>query len=121
MKQSPLRSFGRHVKVLLVCAVVLVPGSFTSRGQDVHLDPTMAANAPDQFNWTLFVSLCRKAPAGEQTEINHGGKNFQSNNAIWETWADNELTFPTNFNAAKPNWNDRLGPKKVKGSGLETL
>jgi len=50
---------------------------------------SMAMNYPDQFNWEVFARICRSAASQNQAP---GGK--MTNNVIWETWADDLLTFP---------------------------
>lgn len=51
---------------------------------------SLAMNNPDQFNWEVFARVCR--PATFQAPV--PGTNASTNNAIWETWADDSLTFP---------------------------
>ena len=71
---------------------------------------TLAMNAPDEFNWLVFLKINKKAPDTWQKNIS--GK--ASNNAIWETWADDGRTFPSNDTA--PTWpttNNMLTSKKL--------
>jgi hypothetical protein len=68
-------------------------------------DPNPAMNDPDKFNWQLFTQI--NAPVADQTQIPnpHGGAPLTSNNVFWETWADDELTFPANPKiSAPPVW-----------------
>ena len=44
--------------------------------------PIQAINLPDKFNWELFANLNAPAPNGKDR--------------VWETWADNQTTFPDN-------------------------
>jgi len=67
-------------------------------------------NNPDQFAWELFSYVNRKASADLQgtTPNSH-----LTNNAFWETWADDPLTFPRHPNPADPpQWPDRTPPPK---------
>ena len=104
---------------LLLGMALLAPIVAMAGAADLVPSPTTAIENPDQFNWTVFVNLCRKAPPSEQTTVKG---QFRSNNALWETWADNELTFPTNpIPNNPPRWADRRRTKKVSPSGLEHL
>lgn len=57
-------------------------------------------NEPDMDAWKLFVSICVAAPTQQQVTVN--GTTVTTNNALWETWADDELTFPSNPDPAHP-------------------
>ncbi len=59
---------------------------------------SMAMNAPDQFNWTLFSIICQKAP--NQHKVGPSGS--MSNDAVWETWADDPTTYPANPDPNNP-------------------
>lgn len=48
----------------------------------------LAINFPDEFNWRLFVKINVPAPDGK--------------NRVWETWADNDTTFPAAPSRTKP-------------------
>lgn len=62
-------------------------------------DPNPALNTPDQFNWQLFVQINQAAP----TQSKVGPKNVTTNNALWETWADDPDTFPSSPDPSKCN------------------
>ena len=71
---------------------------------DFKIDPGLALTHPDQFNWTLLVALSKKAPANLQFPV---GANT-TNNAVWETWADDPFTFPPNPDPSNPpKWENR--------------
>ena len=48
----------------------------------------LAINAPDQFNWELFVTINALAANGKDR--------------VWETWADNATTFPKKPSLSQP-------------------
>ena len=49
----------------------------------------------DKHSWTLFAKLNQKAPI----------QCSETNNTIWETWADNAETFP----GSQPKWPEVCG------------
>jgi hypothetical protein len=61
-------------------------------------DPNEALNEPDRFNWELFARINQIAP--QQSQI--GPAQATTNNAIWETWADDEITFPAHPDPKSP-------------------
>lgn len=81
-------------------------------GQDVNngdfkIDPGLALTDPDKFNWLLLVGISKKAP--ENLQFPAGGNT--TNNAVWETWADDQVTFPNDPDPANPpKWEDRNKP-----------
>ena len=58
-----------------------------------------ALNTPDEFNWQLFVQINQVAP----TESKVGPNNVMTNNALWETWANDPDTFPSSPDPSKCN------------------
>lgn len=92
-------------------------------------DTRLALEEPDRFNWIVFLELCRKAPPELQTtvELPDRGGAVATNNAIWETWATDQDTFPENPDPANPpSWRGRLirksfGSAEGAGSGLERV
>jgi len=71
------------------------------------VDPAMPLNQSDRFAWQLFVEVNQKAAARYQQTITSGGKTFTTNSAVWETWADDPLTFPEDpYPANPPKWPD---------------
>ena len=97
----------------------------TTRGSTLtqSLNADLALTKPDQFNWTLFVSICVKAPDELQPKVSVNAKETQSNNALWETWADDGFTFPQNPQPSNPpKWADRNKSKILRPvGGLELL
>jgi hypothetical protein len=59
-------------------------------------DPDPDADEPDKAAWQLFIAINQLA-SSQQTI---GGNT--TNNALWETWADDPLTFPASPNPANP-------------------
>ena len=74
---------------------------------DFKIDPGLALTNPDEFNWSLLVAVSKKAPPNLQFPA---GPNT-TNNAVWETWADDQFTFPRQPDPANPpKWQDRNKP-----------
>ncbi|MDQ3281410.1 MAG: hypothetical protein M3Q69_08360 [Acidobacteriota bacterium] len=99
------------------------------------IDPAMPMNQPDRFAWELFIQVNQKAAPQYQHTITidttSGGQtlgqtSFVTNNAVWETWADDPLTFPKHPDPANPpKWPDapfakRLHPKGKGGHHTHT-
>lgn len=61
-------------------------------------DADLAVNSPDNFSWILFTRINKLAP--NQPVVN--GKTL--NNALWETWADDDLTYSNPKISAPPKW-----------------
>jgi hypothetical protein len=56
---------------------------------------------PDKFAWILFARINQEAP----TQVKIVGTNLLSHDALWETWADDPWTFPTNpIPSNPPKW-----------------
>lgn len=72
-------------RLLLLC-VIAVSGGSVSIAADGH----PAVNAPDRFAWDVFARICSPA------------NNGSANDAVWETWATDEETFPSNPVAGQP-------------------
>jgi hypothetical protein len=71
----------------------------------------LAMNDPDKFNWQLFVLINKKADL--QSKVG----NETTNNAVWETWADDGLTFPSTPDPKKPPaWPQNVPPDKRAGA-----
>jgi hypothetical protein len=98
-------------------------------------DPAVPMNQPDRFAWELFIQVNQKAAPQFQhtitintTEGNQtlAKKTFTTNSAVWETWADDPLTFPAKPDPANPpKWPDasygkRLHPKGKGGHHTHT-
>lgn len=64
-------------------------------------DLNPALNAPDKVAWVLFARLNQKAAA--QTQVGPG--KLATNDSVWETWADDEQTFPARpSRTSPPTW-----------------
>jgi len=59
-------------------------------------DPDPDINEPDKAAWQLFIAINQLATS-QQTF-----GSVTTNNALWETWADDPLTFPENPDPADP-------------------
>ncbi|MGR3278427.1 hypothetical protein ACSYAD_25355 [Acaryochloris marina NIES-2412] len=68
-------------------------------------------NNPDQFAWELFAFVNQAARFQEKTK-----QGQSTNNAIWETWADDPLTFPEKPDPSQPpQWPEKLSsPKQLR-------
>src|SRR5258708_12709831 len=72
---------------------------------DEKIDPGLALAESEKFNWGVLVAVSKKAPDSLQFEV---GEQKKTNNAVWETWADDPFTFPAMPDPAKPpQWKDR--------------
>jgi hypothetical protein len=73
-------------------------------------------NFPDKFAWKLFLEVNKKAE--KQLPINDKPNAPLSNDAYWETWADDPQTFPAEPDPANPpKWPDRGQVKAIKAMG----
>lgn len=61
-------------------------------------DPNPDANEPDMSNWELFINVNKAAPSQHQVGPSH----VTTNDALWETWADDALTFPATPDPTHP-------------------
>src|ERR1700722_6947332 len=61
-------------------------------------NPEPDANEPDKAAWQVFIAICKAASTQQQV----GLQSVTTNNAVWETWADDPLTFPSTVNPAQP-------------------
>ena len=59
-------------------------------------DPDPDANEPDKLAWQVFIAISKLATSQQTVRGN------TTNDAIWETWADDPLTFPASPNPANP-------------------
>lgn len=59
-------------------------------------DPDPDSNEPDKAAWQVFIAINQLANSQQTVSGNI------TNNALWETWADDPLTFPTLPNPASP-------------------
>ena len=73
-----------------------------------RLDKATPANRPYGFMWKTFVDLNRDSEIQWKVEL-ADGQTAITNNAIWETYAEDGFTFPANPDPANPpKWDDRL-------------
>jgi hypothetical protein len=81
------------------------PNPILAQTSDVNL----ALTQPDKFNWGLLVQISQRAPDELQTTVQlANGQTGKTNNALWETWADDIFTFPSSPDPANPpKWQDR--------------
>lgn len=80
-------------------------------------DPNLAANYPDKYAWTLFLTVNQQA--AQQVPV---GNNQTTNNAVWETWPDDPYTFPASGDIDPqnpPQWPTGAGKAEsnAKGAG----
>ncbi|HXC49695.1 MAG TPA: hypothetical protein VN634_02305 [Candidatus Limnocylindrales bacterium] len=76
-------------------------------------DPNPDENEPDMSAWKLFAEINKTSPSQHQV----GPSKATTNDAIWETWADNELTFPASPDPLHPpKW-----PSDAKNFPLKRL
>jgi hypothetical protein len=61
-------------------------------------DANPALNVPDQLAWVLFAQLNQKA----QLQAKVGPRKLDTNDSVWETWADDDQTFPARPSPASP-------------------
>lgn len=69
-----------------------------------------AVHNPDQYAWELFAAVNQNVPDQFQATSKDGNK---TNNVLWETWADDPLTFPAKPDPANPpQWPGEKPPVK---------
>lgn len=96
-------------------ATPLVPSGAVVQHDDKPGDAAVPINYPDKFAWKLFLEVNRKA--AHQGPVGGKAGNPVSNDAVWETWADDPQTFPSNPDPAKkPTWppSGEAEPRKAK-------
>jgi hypothetical protein len=131
-----MKRLTRRIVLLVLCgalAIAIVPVlknnsiSTAAKRPNLILDQTSDANLaltePDKFNWGLLVKISQHAPDDLQTTVQlANGQKVKTNNALWETWADDFFTFP-GFRKVypppdpqnPPKWQDRNKlPKKLE-------
>lgn len=131
--------FARYIQwmsrcCLVICGVVFfsipvasgddptpIPSGTTLQTRVAPNDPALPENFPDKYAWQLFVQVNQRAA----TQGPVGGDPAKvTNNALWETWADDQLTFPDKPNPdSPPKWpSDAVFLKTVNrvpfGSGI---
>jgi hypothetical protein len=102
-----MKSIIRRAAIQIAIIFLIIMGRVFAQDADngdLNNDPGLALTNPDKFNWALLVSISKEAPANLQFSI---GTNT-THNAVWETWADDAFTFPTNpVPSNPPKWQDR--------------
>jgi hypothetical protein len=83
----------------------------TKPTKGANQNPTV--NFPDKYAWDLFTQVNRKAP-NQQTFKDKKGNEITTNSAVWETWADDPWTFPSNPDPKNPpKWPGDKGQRKA--------
>jgi hypothetical protein len=78
----------------------LIPSGTVVLHDDTPGDAMVPMNFPDKFAWKLFLEVNRKA--AQQGPVSGTAGAPMSNDAVWETWADDPQTFPGDPDPAKP-------------------
>jgi hypothetical protein len=135
MKSKPTLNFDRAVLAFVALGCVALPeiafaqkaavpgfpaGNLVPSGAVLsHTDtpgtaPALPASFPDKFAWSLFVRVNQKAAAQVPIE---GHPDLLSNDAVWETWADDPWTFPAEPDPGNPpKWPPGAQPGKHKAT-----
>src|SRR5688572_27980604 len=75
---------------------------------DAKLDKAAPANEPYRFMWETFVDLNQKSALQWEVKLANG-QTATTNNAVWETFAEDGFNFPAHPNPSKPpQWENRL-------------
>ncbi len=92
----------------------LLPSGAVVLHDKTATDGALPANFPDKFAWKLFLEL-NENPKHQGPVGGKAGSPI-SNDAVWETWADDTLTFPAHPDPAKPpQWPEAgQAPNKAK-------
>lgn len=95
-------------------AAVLIPSGAVAPHDDTAGNAAATpASFPDKFAWMLFTQINQKSP--HQHPVGRQAGNPQTNDAIWETWADDPLTFPARPDPANPpQWPVPAQPRPIK-------
>ena len=97
-------------------ATPAIPSGTVVQHQETPDDAAVPANFPDKFVWKLFLEVNQKA--AHQGPINGQAGGPISNDAVWETWASDQDTFPAHPDPAnKPVW-PATGQETKKGKLL---
>src|SRR5437762_1764009 len=75
-------------------------------------NPVIPVNQAARFAWQLFVEVNPKAK--NQTKIKVGKQEVFSNDARWEQWANDQLTFPANPDPAHPPSWPKAGTSRLQ-------
>src|SRR5262245_42230048 len=73
-------------------------GSLASHEDSRGNAPAIPASFPDKFAWMLFARINQKA----SHQVDVAGTTKRSNSAVWESWPDDDWTFPSNPVPANP-------------------
>ncbi len=95
----------RTVAILAIGAIALSmgPGRVSAMSEDPPDHRNLAINDPDQFAWQLFAAVNRPASP-------------DSNQAVWETWAEQTVVYSDACEA--PTWPGPDGPFAARPSSL---
>ncbi|HUP49309.1 MAG TPA: hypothetical protein VNA04_11015 [Thermoanaerobaculia bacterium] len=109
------------IAVLLIAFATVAAGQVPRpcRAPARVADPAPPLNDPDRFVWQLFVQVNVRA-AAQVTFKATDGRTLTTNDALWETWADDPTTFPHDPDPAHPPvWPGGRSAKRVleKGKG----
>jgi hypothetical protein len=64
---------------------------------------TLAQQNPDEFNWRMLALI--STPVTSEPFVASNRQTLTHNNVLWETWADDAYTFPSNPDPKKkPSW-----------------
>ena len=94
----------------------LVPSGAVVPHDDTPGDTALPENFPDKFAWKLFLEINKKA--SNQGPIGGKAGSPISNDAVWETWPDDDQTFPANPDPANPPRWPPAGPGPGKAKAL---
>ena len=94
----------------------LVPSGAVVLHDDTPDNSALPVNFPDKFAWKLFLEVDRKAE--RQGPIGGKAGNPMSNDAVWETWADDPQTFPNDPDPSNPPRWPNAGQARSKAKTL---
>ncbi|MER8640186.1 hypothetical protein [Mesorhizobium sp. M1365] len=92
-----MKAFARVLSAVVVSMLLGAGASLADPG-NIPVDPALAINHPDEFNWRLFADVNKDAHLASRPGV-----------AIWETWADDPGTFPAPASlpaGSAPMWPD---------------
>ncbi len=94
-------------------AVSVPSGAVVSHDDTGGNSDSLPASYPDKFAWMLFVQVNQKA--SQQRPVGGDPANPQTNDALWESWADDATTFPRKPNPnSPPVWPAVSGKPQLK-------
>ena len=93
-KFVPSSSIGKSLVVPPTGWKIVIPKGWLGTAPDPNPDE----NEPDMTAWKLFAEINKTSASQHQV----GTSKVMTNDAVWETWADNDLTFPSSPDPAQP-------------------